>query len=31
MHKIDLEIDKISERLDVDGEILGGNWPKEAK
>ncbi len=31
MHKIDLEIDKISERLDVDGEILGSYWPKEAK
>lgn len=31
MHKIDSEIDKISERLDVDGEILGSYWPKEAK
>ena len=31
MHKIDSEIDKISERLNVDGEILGSYWPKEAK
>ena len=29
--RIDSEIDKISERLDVDGEILGSYWPKEAK
>ena len=29
--RLDSEIDKISERLDVDGEILGSYWPKEAK
>ena len=31
MHKIHSEIDKVSERLDVDGEILGSYWPKESK
>ena len=29
MHKISPKIDKISERLDVDGDILGGFWAKE--
>lgn len=31
MHKINPHIDKISERLDVDGDILGSYWDKEAK
>lgn len=31
MHKIDPEIDIISEKLNVGGEILGSYWPKEAK
>jgi len=31
MHKIDAKIDRITERLDVDGEILGRYWDKEAK
>lgn len=31
MHKIHTEIDKISKRLDVDGEILGSYWSKEVK
>lgn len=31
MHKINPEIDKITDKLDVDGEILGSYWDKEAK
>jgi ubiquinone/menaquinone biosynthesis C-methylase UbiE len=31
MHKINTKIDRITERLDVDGEILGRYWDKEAK
>ena len=31
MHKINPQIDKISNRLDVDGEILGSYWDKEAR
>jgi ubiquinone/menaquinone biosynthesis C-methylase UbiE len=31
MHKINPQLDKITERLDVDGEILGSYWDKEAK
>lgn len=31
MHKIDPEIDKISEALDIDGKILGIYWPKEVQ
>jgi hypothetical protein len=31
MHKISPQIDKISERLDVEGKILGNYWDKEAK
>ena len=31
MHKINPKIDKISERLNVDGDILGNFWPKEIK
>jgi SAM-dependent methyltransferase len=29
MHKIDSDIDKISEKLNVGGDILGRYWPKE--
>jgi len=29
MHKIDNDIDKISEKLNVDGDILGKYWPRE--
>ena len=31
MHKITPEIDKISDRLDFDGDILGGYWAKEIR
>jgi ubiquinone/menaquinone biosynthesis C-methylase UbiE len=31
MHKIDNDLDKVSEKLNVDGEILGRYWPKETK
>jgi hypothetical protein len=31
MHKIDTEIDKMSEKLTVWGEILGNYWPQETK
>jgi SAM-dependent methyltransferase len=31
MHKIDPEIDRISDRLDVGGDILGDFWAKETK
>jgi ubiquinone/menaquinone biosynthesis C-methylase UbiE len=31
MHKINPQLDKITEKLDVDGEILGSYWDKEAK
>ena len=31
MHQINPQIDKVSERLDVDGDILGDSWPKEIK
>jgi ubiquinone/menaquinone biosynthesis C-methylase UbiE len=31
LHKINPQIDKISNRLDVDGEILGRYWDREAK
>jgi len=31
MHKISPQIDKISEILDVEGQILGSYWDKEAK
>jgi ubiquinone/menaquinone biosynthesis C-methylase UbiE len=31
MHKINPEIDKIIDKLNVDGEILGSYWDKEAK
>jgi hypothetical protein len=31
MHKINNQIDKIVERLDVNGDILGEFWPKEIK
>ena len=31
MHKINPQIDKITDRLDVDGEILGSYWNKETK
>ncbi len=31
MHKINPKIDKISQRLDVDGDILGYFWPKEIR
>jgi ubiquinone/menaquinone biosynthesis C-methylase UbiE len=31
MHKINPQIDKITNRLDVDGEILSSYWDKEAK
>jgi hypothetical protein len=31
MHKINPKIDKISEKLDVDGDILEDFWPKEIK
>lgn len=26
MHKINSQIDKVTDRLDVDGEILGSYW-----
>ncbi|MGC1264604.1 MAG: hypothetical protein WA932_11665 [Nitrososphaeraceae archaeon] len=31
MHKINPQIDKVTDRLDVDGEILGSYWDKETK
>ena len=31
MHKINPQIDKITKRLDVDGDILGSYWDKEAR
>ena len=31
MHKINPQLDKITEKLDVEGEILGSYWDKEAK
>lgn len=31
MHKINPQLDKISSRLDIDGEILGGYWAMETK
>lgn len=31
MHKIDSEIDKMSEKLTVGGEVLGNYWPQETK
>jgi ubiquinone/menaquinone biosynthesis C-methylase UbiE len=31
MHKINPQLDKISSRLDIDGEILGDYWAKETK
>ena len=31
MHKISPRIDKITERLDADGDILGEFWPNEIK
>ncbi len=31
MHKISPQIDKVTNRLDVDGEILGSYWHKETK
>ncbi|MGA8738354.1 MAG: methyltransferase domain-containing protein, partial [Nitrososphaeraceae archaeon] len=31
MHKINTQIDKVTDRLDVDGEILGSYWDKETK
>jgi len=31
MHKINPQIDKVTDRLDVDGEILGSYWEKETK
>jgi len=31
MHKINPQIDKFTDRLDVDGEILGSYWNKEIK
>jgi ubiquinone/menaquinone biosynthesis C-methylase UbiE len=31
MHKINPQIDKVSSKLDVDGEILGNYWAREAK
>lgn len=31
MHKVTPEIDTISERLNVDGDILGNYWPPETK
>ena len=31
MHQINPKIDKIIERLDVDGDILGDFWPKEIR
>lgn len=31
MHKINPQIDKITSRLDVEGDILGSYWDKEAK
>lgn len=31
MHKINPQIDKVTSRLDIDGEILGNYWDKETK
>jgi ubiquinone/menaquinone biosynthesis C-methylase UbiE len=31
IHKINPEVDKISEKLTVEGEILGNYWPPETK
>ncbi len=31
IHKINPKIDKISEKLDVDGDILEDFWPKEIR
>jgi hypothetical protein len=31
MHKINPKIDKISEKLDVDGDILEDFWPQKIK
>lgn len=31
MHKINPQIDYVTDRLDVDGEILGSYWNKVAK
>ena len=31
MHKINPQIDKVTDRLDVDGEIFGSYWNKETK
>ena len=31
MHKINPQINKVTDRLDVDGEILGSYWDKETK
>jgi ubiquinone/menaquinone biosynthesis C-methylase UbiE len=31
MHEINPKIDKVSERLNVDGDILGDSWPEEIK
>ncbi|HJR85161.1 MAG TPA: class I SAM-dependent methyltransferase [Nitrososphaeraceae archaeon] len=31
MHKINPQIDKITKKLDVDGDILGSYWDKEAR
>jgi len=31
MHRISPQLDKITERLDIEGEILGSYWDKEAK